>query len=205
MFLRYSLSAISGLLMAATLLWMMQYLVTPADIHFEPASSFPAVQMMRIKRNEHIELKQRRKAPEPVKKIKPVARPRMNLTTKFKPNTPALDMSVSLQVPLLFSDAPALDGFAVANDRDFITLSRPAPQYPFQARRHGQEGWVKLAFTVTPTGGVKNITVLDSRPKGVFENAAKRALSRWRFKPRIVDNKPVSARAEQRIEFKLSN
>ena len=37
----------------------------------------------------------------------------------------------------------------------------------------------------------------------IFDASAKRALLRWKFKPKIVAGKPVSQRAQQTIEFRL--
>jgi protein TonB len=63
---------------------------------------------------------------------------------------------------------------------------------------------VKVEFTVTPLGTVEDVKVLDSKPPRVFDRAAKRAILKWKFKPKVVDGKPVSRRAVQVIEFKLS-
>jgi len=68
--------------------------------------------------------------------------------------------------------------------------------------RH-QEGAVKLRFTVTAAGGVRDIQVVWSRPAGVFDREAKRALARWRFKPALTDGRAVSAQVSQVIHFKL--
>jgi TonB family protein len=64
--------------------------------------------------------------------------------------------------------------------------------YPSEALRKNIEGWVELSFTVTTEGKVTNVTVLDSRPAGVFDTAAAKALSRARYKPILQDGKPVA-------------
>jgi TonB family protein len=58
--------------------------------------------------------------------------------------------------------------------------SRP-PNYPWKARRKGIEGFVALEFSIDSNGRVANVEVLHSVPKGVFEKAASKALSRWTF------------------------
>jgi protein TonB len=45
--------------------------------------------------------------------------------------------------------------------------------------------------------------VLDAKPRRLFERAAKKAILKWKFKPRIVDGKAVPRKAIQTIEFKL--
>jgi len=53
------------------------------------------------------------------------------------------------------------------------------PQYPSSAS--GIEGFVDVSFTVTALGRVENATVTAAEPKGVFEQAALAAISRWRY------------------------
>ena len=49
------------------------------------------------------------------------------------------------------------------------------------------------------------MVVIEAEPEGVFDNAAIRAVSRWRFKPRIENGKAVAVRAEQMVTFKLAD
>ena len=55
----------------------------------------------------------------------------------------------------------------------------------------GPEGWVRMSFDITATGNPTNIQILDSSPKGIFDNEAIRALSKWKYKPKIVDGVAV--------------
>ena len=86
-----------------------------------------------------------------------------------------------------------------------IPVVRVDPEYPRKAARAGREGWVKLGFTITPSGGVTNVRVLDSRPRRVFDRAAKRALEQWRFRPQRIDGRALAREAVQVIEFKLAD
>ena len=85
-----------------------------------------------------------------------------------------------------------------------IPVVRVDPEYPRKAARAGREGWVRLAFTITPSGGVTDVRVLESRPRRVFDRAAKRALEQWRFRPQRVDGRARAREAVQVIEFKLA-
>ena len=76
--------------------------------------------------------------------------------------------------------------------------------YPGDALRKNIEGWVELSFTVTAEGKVANVTVLASSPRGIFEAAAAKALSRARYKPFLQDGKAVAAGSKVRIAFRLS-
>jgi protein TonB len=88
-------------------------------------------------------------------------------------------------------------------DRDFIAISRVAPQYPYRAQRRGIEGWVRVSLLITEQGTVRDVVVVSAEPEGIFDQAAIKAVSKWKFKPRIQDGKPVSIRVEQVVNFTL--
>ena len=88
-------------------------------------------------------------------------------------------------------------------DGELIALVKIAPRYPRKAAMAKKEGWVKVEFTVTELGTVRDAKVVDADPRRLFDRAAKQAILKWKFKPRIVDGKAVSRRAVQVIEFKL--
>jgi len=77
------------------------------------------------------------------------------------------------------------------------------PDYPPDAVRKRQEGWVEVEFTVTPDGSVANPTVVNANPARVFNAAALSAVGRWTFKPRMENGKAVEEKIRRRIEFKF--
>lgn len=78
--------------------------------------------------------------------------------------------------------------------------SRVPPEYPARAQRRGLEGHVELEFVIRTDGSVDpaSIRVTSARPRNVFDDAARQAVSRWRFEP--ADG---LRRARQRLEFQL--
>jgi protein TonB len=60
-----------------------------------------------------------------------------------------------------------------------------APDYPARAQTQGVEGWVQIQFAVTAAGTVRDPVVVAAAPRGVFEDAALKAIVRWRYNPRI--------------------
>jgi TonB family protein len=75
------------------------------------------------------------------------------------------------------------------------------PNYPESARKRGIEGWVELAFTVTPKGTVEDVEVRNASPADVFDDAAVRAVRGWRFEPVVRNGETVSQRAMVRLRF----
>ena len=78
-----------------------------------------------------------------------------------------------------------------------------SPMYPKKAAEEKVEGWVKMSAVITENGKVTDIKVLDSQPKGVFEKEAKRAFSKWLYKPALLNGKTVKVYREETVEFKI--
>jgi protein TonB len=101
--------------------------------------------------------------------------------------------------------AGGLDGpGAFGRDGDATPIVRIEPKYPAQAARDGREGWVQLSFTIDELGGVTDIKVLAAEPKRLFDREAKRALRKWKYRPKVVDGKPQRQSGMQvQLEFNL--
>lgn len=78
-----------------------------------------------------------------------------------------------------------------ATDGEMLPLVNIQPQYPTRAAQRGIEGWCQVAFTVTETGGVRDVRVVDAEPRGMFDSASIRAAERFRFQPRVVNGEAV--------------
>lgn len=90
-------------------------------------------------------------------------------------------------------------------DGDLIPIVRIEPQFPREALINGISGYVRVSFIVAEDGSVEpgSVKVLEAKPPRLFDSAAQRAVARWKFKPRIVDGRPVKRPAEQTINFNL--
>jgi protein TonB len=75
------------------------------------------------------------------------------------------------------------------SDGPLVALVRAQPAYPAAALRAGLEGWVLVAFDVLTDGSVAGIRVVESSDIR-FEDAARRAAAKFRFKPQVVDGVP---------------
>jgi len=56
-----------------------------------------------------------------------------------------------------------------------------APDYPTYASKKRITGYVNMEYEVTPEGNVKNVVVLESQPKGVFDYEAVKSVKQYRY------------------------
>ena len=91
------------------------------------------------------------------------------------------------------------------NDRDIIPLVRINPDYPPRALSRGIQGWVIVQFTISATGTVKDQKVVDSSNK-IFDEAALKAIARWRYNPKVEEGVAVERKGVQtKLVFQLEN
>ena len=82
------------------------------------------------------------------------------------------------------------------------TLKIP-PTYPRRALRSGIEGVVTVEFTITKQGTVKDPVIVKSEPKGMFDAAVLKVISKWKFNPEKYNGQVIEARARQNVRFNL--
>ena len=195
-------------LVTFSLFYLMQYLIAGKHSPLAFSQSADTFDIIRLKRTEDITTKQRQLPDPPKKPVAPTSFPKLAKTTsKPQLNTPAFKLPLP-GIPSLDINRDLLTGVsteiaAPKENSEVIALLKVEPDYPRKAARQGIEGWVKLEFTVLEDGKVTNIKVLEAEPRRIFDKAAKRAIQRWKFKPRMVNGKPVKQQAIQVIEFKL--
>ena len=139
---------------------------------------------------------ERTRPPEPEAVVPPPPRTR---TGGGETDIAVLDVSPVPFVPTRALDGP-MRGIA---DGDFLPIVTVAPHYPPAAERRELEGYVIVAFTINANGAVGNLRVAESS-NGVFERAALDAVARFRFRPRVIDGRPVAVDGVRwRITFTL--
>lgn len=76
--------------------------------------------------------------------------------------------------------------------------------YPPRAKAKGIKGYVVLSLLIGVTGEIEQVTVIESYPEGVFDDAALQGVNQWKFAPAMYQGKAVRAWARQRVRFDLS-
>ncbi len=207
--LRLALSIGGGAAITFALFVLMMWLVTNEDMKLADATDQEPIRFIQYEEEPETRTKDRRKPPEeppdpppPPESPEPVAQQQQQARAPM----PEMDMP-KMNIDAGAGSGPFIGDFSTGEsgiDTDATPISRVPPQYPLEARREGIQGYVTMEFTIRPDGSVTNITVVGSHPEGTFEQAARRALARWKFEPREEGGRKVSRRARQTIRFTLN-
>lgn len=79
------------------------------------------------------------------------------------------------------------------------------PEYPRDALRRTQQGYVVLLITVNPDGTVKHAEVRDSAPAHVFDQSALAAASKNRYRPKQVNGAAVETTGTYRVTYRMAD
>lgn len=153
-----------------------------------------------------------------VKKTEPKPKPKRNPRT---PPPPFAGLGTSLSgidfgLPAFDIDnLNTLDGDLLGNANGVVmtddtvddppqaTLQVPM-QYPPRAKARGIKGYVVLSLLIGVTGEIEQVTIVESYPEGVFDDAALQGINQWKFTPARYQGQAVRAWARQRVRFDLS-
>ena len=175
--LRFPIALVLGLLLNGTMFWTL-YTLTNGSFDLESTEA-TRIEFTRMRRDSETQTRREEK----VEREPPPA----------TPDLPQISMNNSSMDNNMVSLAPTIDtsgamsglNLSAGSDRDVVPLVRINPDYPQRALSRGLEGWVQVQFTISETGSVLDPIVIDSSPKGIFDDAAIKAISRWRYNPKI--------------------
>lgn len=137
--------------------------------------------------------------PPPIAKAPPPPPPIPVDTTSE--NLLAMNTNFGIKIPPTQLGPIVFEG---RQDNSATPIVRVQPRYPIKAARDGIEGWVSLSFSIDAVGRVIDIAVIESQPARVFDNEAKKALKRWKYKPQIKNGKAITLQNQQiMLEFNL--
>jgi TonB family protein len=81
-----------------------------------------------------------------------------------------------------------------------ILVYRVNPQYPSAARNARVQGSVALHAVIGSDGSIQQLRVLSGHP--LLLTAAIEAVKKWRYRPCLLDGKPVAVETDIRVNFK---
>ncbi len=187
--IRVILSIGLGLLITFVLFVGMAALISGGAKRYEDRTATPVIDIVMDKPKSAVQ--ERKRVPPPP----PPPPPQPQKVTQVQPD------QVSPDAPAIAMDLPAVElngnsaGMSepamVARDGDATPIVRIEPKYPVKAAREGKEGWVKMRFTIAKDGSTKDIEVIDAQPPRLFDSEAKRALSKWKYSPKMEGGKPL--------------
>jgi len=198
---RYASALIAAIAITFSLFWVMQFLIIGQQLTLNDGPNVKLLDFVRLKQTPETQLKERKPPDRPPPPETPPEPPKMQAQSNANPNGPSVNIPVSSLNTGLDIAGPGAIAMA---DTEAIPLFRMQPEYPDRAASRGIEGYVIMEFTVTETGSVTNIKVVEANPPGIFDRAATRAMERWKYKPKIVDGKPVPRHGvRNQLTFKL--
>lgn len=151
-------------------------------------------------------------------------------TEDVKPIRPQLQEAPPPEIPAPVFDAPQLapESFAInapiavdktaprpgtltLGEGEYLPIVKVPPEYPTTALTRGIEGYCTVIYTVTESGTTRDVRALpgecltkDGQPTSVFDRVSVRAASQFKYKPQIVDGKPVEVNGvRNRFTFEM--
>ncbi len=201
--MRLLLVAPVGILLAFLVFWVMQWMIQPEPQNDQASDGVAMVDFIRAMKDSQSENKQRNVKEPPKPKIPPM----MQAPALLKSAPQKIDISIpNLNSSLASFKGDAMGGMLAGfgfGDSDVIPLVQVEPRYPPQAISRKIEGYVMVRLQISKLGSVEGVEVVDAKPRGVFEREAIKAAWRYRFKPKLVDGKPVPQVATLPFEFNL--
>ncbi len=198
MILRYSIGLACGTAFMLVLFWVMWSLVSvPVDV--AEMRQATRVEFTRMRQDTEAQKKQQEKPqpdkPPPVPEVPQMDFAKGSVENNVAQLTPTVDASSAMSKMKM----------TAGTDRDIVPLVRINPDYPPRALSRGLQGWVIVQFTISATGTVKDQKVVDSSNE-VFNDAALKAIARWRYNPKVEEGVAVERKGVQtKLVFQLEN
>jgi len=184
---RFLVSILLGVVVTFGLFVFMAFLVSSGDRNKEEQQENIIVEVNTTPPKSATE--QRRRVPPPPPPP-PKSPPKQAVPEPEVSNdNGGLDMSMPAVQMSSASTGLSAPGAGIGRDGDATPIVRIEPKYPMNAARDGKEGYVILSFSINTIGGVEDVKVIEANPKRVFDKEAKRALKKWKYKPKVEEGK----------------
>ncbi len=116
----------------------------------------------------------------------------------------AKSIDIELAADITNIDSSIEPSIKIVDVSGLIPNKLVTPSYPREALLKNIEGFVIARFDVNSTGRVVNIRIVESEPRKIFNRAVKKALSKSKFLPMVLDGESVSLKnMTEEFHFKL--
>lgn len=106
--------------------------------------------------------------------------------------------SLNMTAPIAKAGIDVGAGSLAFSEGEYLPIVKVPPEYPSTALSRGIEGFCTVVYTVTETGATRDAQPIadqcitkDGKPTSVFNRASVKAASKFKYKPKVVDGKPV--------------
>jgi len=206
--LRYLSALLFGVLISFGLFFLMQSLIDSGEQHKNASAEGQIMDFIRIREDETLSIKNREKPKKPKPPKEPPPPPKLIVEKQVKPTMNRIKIEIpNIDLPSIAGGGPFLGNWAgnPLAEGDVLPIVRIDPQWPREALVEGIEGYVVVEVTIGADGSVKDVRVLQSKPKRMFDRNVIRAVLKWKFKPRIINGVAVERKAIQMLEFTLDD
>jgi len=83
-----------------------------------------------------------------------------------------------------------------------LLVAKVPPHYPDEARAKHIEGSVVLVTEISPEGAVESMKVVSG--DSLLATAATEAVKQWKYKPFLLNRKPIAVETQVTVRFTLS-
>jgi protein TonB len=208
---RWISSIIISLLITLALFWSMQKMISRTNKATDTKEDYKTIEFVQANLKETKPEIKKELPPEPKPKEKPPEMVEKVVSQTTQTSTPQRPVSLNMDMPSVGKGIKVSQGRPqllgpvkmAKMDSELTPMLQIRPIYPSRARMMGTEGHVTVRLEVNESGEVTKVTIVNSIPKGVFDSAVRRAVKRWKFRPKTVDGKAVEQSGVLTINFSL--
>ncbi|WP_430459629.1 energy transducer TonB [Thalassolituus sp. LLYu03] len=193
--LRFGAALAVALVATFAVFWVMQSLISSGGSVLNTQDFGKIQSFVMNKPDDDVQTKERKPQKPPTPPAEP-PKPDMPRPDVAKADTSNFDVGGFDMGTDLAVDAGLGGG---TGDGEYLPIVKVAPNYPRRAAQKGIEGYVVVEFTVTTLGTVADPHVIEADPQGIFDREALAAVSKFKYKPKMENGKPLEVKGVRNI------
>lgn len=201
-FIRYLYSNVGAVIVTFLLFLIMQGLISKGSELRSDDRHYQMVNFVRTEPDSQLQTRELKpiRPPQPMETPDTAQMSLPDLTPAVEQHAlPSIEFRPSLEFSLELGTGMGI------GDGDFLPIVQVAPQYPPRALRRGIEGYTIVEFTIDVDGRAVDARIIEAEPQGVFEANSLDAVSKFRFRPRMINGEPVRVPGQRkRFNFRVN-